>query len=135
MSWDLFVQDFPADATSVSDIPEGFQPLSIGNRDDIIEKILSVMPGVDFSDASWGKIEEERWSIEINLGDAGDCGGFAMHVRGSNEAVGAVEIILDQLGVRAIDSGSGEFFAAGPEARQSFSDWRRFRDSALNQGK
>ena len=131
MSWDVFVQDFPPDVASVSDIPDDFVPRSLGRRIEIIEKLLQVVPSADFADASWGTIEGDGWSIEINIGTEQDCGGFAMHARGGDGAVGVIDAILDHLGNRAIDSRSGEFFTAGPDAKKSFEEWRSFRDSSV----
>ncbi len=133
MSWDIFVQDFPPDAASVSAIPDDFRPCTLGSRNELISEFLEVVPSADFSDKSWGKIEGDGWSIEINICEEMDCNGFALHVRGRNEAAGAVEAILNHLGTRAIDSQTGEFFVAGPEARRSFEKWRNHRDFVTGQ--
>ena len=92
MSWDIFVQDLPPDAESVADIPSDYQPKSLGPRDALIAKIREIVPSADFSDPSWGHIEGERFSIEVNLGQASVVDSFAFHVRGGEEAVGAVPV-------------------------------------------
>lgn len=79
MSWDVFVQDLPQEAKSAADIPADFRPASIGKRSAIIEKIREVFPTADFSDPSWGRINGDNWSIEVNIGANEDCGGFALH--------------------------------------------------------
>lgn len=88
MSWDIFVQDLPRDAATVADIPQDFKPAPIGKRADVIARIKEVVPSTDFSDPSWGQIEGEDWSIEVNIGKNETCSGFALHVRGGDEAVG-----------------------------------------------
>jgi len=54
MSWDIFVQHFPPDASSLEDIPAGFKPSSIGKRSAVIEQIKGVAPLADFSNPAWG---------------------------------------------------------------------------------
>jgi len=44
MSWDVFVQDLPADAESVEDIPNEFRPQTIGDRQHIIDAIKAGPP-------------------------------------------------------------------------------------------
>ncbi len=129
MSWDIFVQDFPAEAQTVADIPDDCAPSGLGNRAVIIAKISQVIPEVDFSDPTWGVIDGADWSIEVNLGEAEYCRSLALHIRGGEEAVAVVDAVLEALGCRAIDSQTGEFFVAGPAAKASFKQWRAYRDS------
>ena len=125
------VQDLPKDAKSVADIPADFEPSLIGMRSKLIEQIREILPLADFADPSWGRIESGDWSIEVNLGGDEECRGFALHVRGGNEAAGAVAAILGHLNLRALDSRTGEFFVAGAEAVESFERWRAFRNKAI----
>ncbi|WP_375587442.1 hypothetical protein [Flagellimonas aurea] len=53
MSWDLFVQDW-GDFDSLDEIADDFEPKTIGLRSEIIDKIKTVEPTVDFSNPSWG---------------------------------------------------------------------------------
>ncbi len=128
MSWDIFVQNFPQDARSVADIPADFRPSSIGPRALIVEKIKEVVPSAEFSDPSWGRIDGDRWSVEVNLGKREDCEHFAVHVRGGDAAVGVVAAILQHLGLRAVDPQTGDFFESGPKALECFWNWRAYRD-------
>jgi hypothetical protein len=73
-------------------------------------------------------IDGDGWSIEVRMGEDGECDGFALHVRGSDGAVAAVTSILDGLGIRAIDAQTGEFFVAGPAAIESFQAWRAWQE-------
>jgi hypothetical protein len=88
----------------VADISAEFKPASIGKRSIVIEKIKEVVPTADFSDPSWGRIDGDGWSIEVNIGTNEDCEGFAFHIRGRDAAVGAVAAILQHLKLRALDS-------------------------------
>jgi hypothetical protein len=131
MSWDIFVLDLPSEAKTVADIPSNFRPSLIGKRSEIIDGIIDVMPTADFSDPSWGFIKGQDWSLEVNLGQKEDCDGFALRVRGGDAAVGAVAAILRRLNLRAFDAQTGEFFAAGESAIESFRQWRKYRDRVI----
>jgi hypothetical protein len=131
MSWDVFVQDLPQEAKNAADIPSDFRPAPIGKRSVIIERIREVLPTADFSDPAWGRIDGDDWSIEVNIGVQEECDGFALHIRGGDAAVGAVEAILQRLHLRALDTQTGNFFKAGPESIDSFRKWRAYRDQCL----
>lgn len=130
MSWDIFVQDFPADTRSYDDIPESFQPQPIGNRSEIIQKIQAILPTTNFTDPAWGIIDGKDFSIEINLGQGETLDGFAFHVRGGDGAVGVIALLLKHLGLKAIDSSTGDFFDA-ETALGSLQSWRAFRDQVI----
>ena len=130
MSWDIFVQDLPH-VPSVNDIPEDFQPGSLGSRDAVIAKIVRAIPSADFGDPSWGLADGEGWSIEFNMGDGPECDAFALHVRGGGDgAIEAVAAVLSSVGARALDAQTGKFFDPAA-ARASFRDWQAYRDQVV----
>ena len=131
MSWDIFVFDMPREAKTVEDIPGDFKQAPIGRRSDVIARIRQVVPEADFSRPAWGLIDGDGWSIELNMGDQEECDGFAFHVRGEDAAAGVVAAILSHLGLRAVDSGTGEFFVPGLESIESFRKWRAHRDRVV----
>lgn len=133
MSWDIFVQDLPKNAKKVAEIPNDFRPAALGPRSAVIQRIKEVVPYADFSDPSWGLIDGKDWSIEVNIGEDEICDGFALHVRGGDEAAGVVGAILEHLNLRALDAQTGEFFVAGPEATASLAKWRAFRDRIISE--
>jgi hypothetical protein len=129
MSWDLFAFNIPPDINTIEDIPDDLMP--IGQRAELISKFIGAIPEADFSEPSWGILRSANWLIEINLGDEEETMGFALHVRGGDEAVGAVSAILDCVGARALDSGTGELFVSGPGALDGFRAWRSYRDDVV----
>jgi hypothetical protein len=134
VSWDIFVQNLPLGVNRVADIPGDFRSAPLGRRSEIIAKIQEAIPIADFSDPSWGIIDGKDWSIEVSMGDEEICSGFALHARGSDAASGAVAAILSHLGLRALDSQTGEFFVAGPAAVESFRHWRKYRSQITGPG-
>jgi hypothetical protein len=125
MSWDIFIQQFPAGASRVAEIPDTFIAPPIGHRDDVIARIRSVLPQADFSDPAWGVLRGSDYVIEIGTGDDEMLYGITLHVRGSDEVLSYIESILRELNLRAIDSWTGEFFDPA-SAPQSLARWRSY---------
>ena len=110
------VQDFPADARSVDEIPDSYRPRLIGTRSEIIERLTARFAKLDFSDPAWGVLEGEGFSMELNIGESEEVDGMMLHVYGAGEVMSVVQGILDCLGVRAIDISSGEFLSPSSHA-------------------
>lgn len=135
MSWDIFVYDFPATATTPDEIPTDWQPPIIGRRSEIIGRIRKLVPEADFSDSSWGTVRMDEFSIEISLSEHDDdMDGFVMHVRVGDRAATVVAAIVEGLGLRAIDTGTSGFFRSGPDAVEGLKRWREYRNQVLGDG-
>ncbi|GAA0304844.1 hypothetical protein GCM10009087_13400 [Sphingomonas oligophenolica] len=129
MSWDIHISDFPQ-VESIAGIPDDFAPAALGSRESLTDKIVEIFPSADFGDPSWGVIEGEGWSIEVNIGREAECDSIMLHVRGGDGAIAAVAAILNRLQLRAIDLQSGEFFDSR-SASESFDSWRAYRDQVV----
>ena len=134
MSWEIYVQDLPADAATIDDVPNDFVPKSIGTRAEIIRKIKDVVPFADFSDPSWGNIETQTFSIEVSLGEDENVNSIMFHVRGDDAAAALMSEILISLNMRGFDMWTSDFFdhlraAAGMQA------WRQYRDQIISKSK
>ena len=80
MSFDIFVQDIPAAAKSVDEIPADFVPKPIGTRTAVVASLSKVAPKVNFSSPAWGTIDGDGYQIEINLGLDDPVTTFAFHL-------------------------------------------------------
>jgi hypothetical protein len=130
MSWDVFVQDIPADAVTVDDIASDFVPAPIGKRSEVIQKIMNVVPFADFSNPSWGTIDGEGFSIEVSMGEVEELGYFAFHASGDERAAAVIADILSYLNLRAFDTGTGDIFNSECAA-EGLARWRQYRDSVM----
>lgn len=130
MSWDLFVQDW-GDVNSLDEIPDDFNPRPIGNRSEIIDKMKEAEPTIDFSDPSWGRLDNDQFSIEFNMGDKEILDGFTMHVRGNEMAIPCIANILSELGLKAADGSSPNFFDI-ERSKNDMQKWIVYRNSLLN---
>jgi hypothetical protein len=126
-TWDIYIQDFPADAKSAKDIPKSFKPKPIGKRSIIIRKIKEVAPDAVFSDPAWGRIERNDFAIDISLGLEGQVVCIALYVSGSDAAAQCVADIVRHLNLRALDTGTGEFFDPNDPAK-GLRAWRKHEE-------
>ena len=114
MSWDLYVQDWGM-FESLEQISDDFEPQPIGKRSELINKIKKAEPRADFSNSSWGILEDVLFSIEFNMGESDIVEGFVMHVRGKEHAMSTIEKsmstiekILGHLNLKATDGSTSE---------------------------
>lgn len=107
-------------------------PGPIGRRSDLIRAIEEVVPSADFADPSWGMIGGDGFSIEVSMGsdEIVDC--IALFVRGGDTAAGVVADIVGRLGLRALDTGTGDFFDPAT-AVESLRRWRAYRDRVIGE--
>lgn len=127
MSWDVFIQHLPASALTVADIPDEFEPLPLGHRNDVVRTILALFPTADASDPSWLVWIGDAGSINFGSGtdDLVTC--IALHVRADETVIPLIEQLIERLGARAIDSFTGEFFDP-VTAVESIRRWRAYVD-------
>ena len=128
MSFDIFVQDIPAAAKNVHDIPADFVPKPIGARSVVVASIRKVAPGVRFSSPEWGTIDGDGYSIEVNLGLDDPVTGFTFHLYGGEVGLFLVADILDELGVRAFTSGTDSGLFEVDRTSEGFLQWQKYRN-------
>jgi hypothetical protein len=132
MSWDVFVQDLPRDAQSVSGIPADFSPKVLGTRAWVLAAIADVVPSADFADPTWIRISTPEADLEINLGREDPVSGFAFHIRGGTHVVGLVADILTKLDLRALDPGAETGIFDPRTVGDSLRRWQAYRHSVAN---
>lgn len=125
MSWDILIQQFPEGARRVADIPDTFVAPPIGKRAEVLPKLRSALPQANYSDPPWVRLHGEDFSLECAIGEDEVLYGITLHVRGSDNVLPFISAVLDAVGLRAIDSWTGEFF--DPEvAPHSLARWRTY---------
>jgi hypothetical protein len=133
VSWDIYAMGgLPTDIQNVRQMPSDFTAIPIGSRQEVVDKLIALLPGVDTSGPSVLVVNGPDFSIEICVGDDGPCEGLVFFVRGSEGAVPVISGILDAFGMRALDPQSETgFFEPGPKALESFRRWRKYRDQVV----
>lgn len=127
MSWDIYIMNFPSSVKRISDIPDDFEPVPLGERADLIRQIRNVLPDADFFHPEWGDFVRDGCSIEFNMGFETVCSSIMLHVRGGGDPASLIAALLDRMKLRAIDCQTGEFFDF-EQAKTSFGSWQLYRD-------
>jgi len=130
MSWDVLIQDF-GDYKQIQEIPNDFQPKSIGNRNDIITKIKATFPEVNITNPSWLVLENDKFSIEFNIGNEDIVDSIMLHIRGDESVINVVLELLTNLNVRAVDTTTGKFVDIQENPKRGLNKWREFRNNIL----
>lgn len=104
MSYDLFFQDWRG-YKKLEDIPDGFKPKPIGNKTDIIKKIIEIIPDINFENKDWGILERDDFNIEFNMGDEDEeqIYSFALHIRGNDGFKPLIIQLINHLNIKASD--------------------------------
>ena len=130
VSWDVSLMSLPTDAASIIVLPQDVIPAPFGSRAEVVSKLQRAAPAGDFSDPAWGHINGAGFSIEVNIGEDDPVESIMLHVRGSDDAIGAIAAMVAELDVRAIDVPEGEFLDFDTAAN-SLAAWRAFRDRVV----
>lgn len=125
------MQDIPASATSVDDIPDDFIPGPIGTQAAILDAIRSVLPFADLSDPSWIRAHSDAIDLEISLREADPVKSFAFHVRAGEHSIGAIAEILTRLRLRALDPGAQSGIFDPSMSVESLTRWQAYRDRVV----
>ena len=76
-------------ALSVWPLPDdpAYEPPPLGTGDEVRSRISAHLPGVDWSDPTWGQYGGDGFTFEFSVGPEEPVVTFAVHVRGSGDAL------------------------------------------------
>jgi len=133
VSWDINLFKVSSSISSLKEIVEiynkGENFESLGTKTEVIEQLKQILPKVDFSDPTWGKLEGNNYFIEFNMGDDEIVDGLMLHIRGGDEAIDIIKTITIKTGWKAFDCSDGNLidFYHYPNG---FQKWQNFREQA-----
>lgn len=123
MSWDVLVYNYagkPPAPPAMDDNP----PLALGSAASVRANITRYLPGVDWSEPSWGVFEEDGFSVEFNIGDADPVDSLMLHVRGTGNPLPTLLSFTTGNNWSLLDCTTGQFI---DPARPSSDGWREFQ--------
>jgi hypothetical protein len=111
MSWDIYIQDLP-DVPSINDVPAGFNPSTIGEREALIAQVREAIPFIDRVDNDWlfAKGDGIDISIQLHMENSEQVRYMVAHVHGGDQSAACIGALLRHLGLRAHDTATGELF-------------------------
>jgi hypothetical protein len=121
MSWQVLLMELPAEAQSMTQVPHDYRADSLGDRALLASRLEEAIPGIEFEDPSWGSVNGDGFSIQIDLGEQSEVDSVTLHVQGGgSDAMQTIWQTTRALGVRALDVTTGEllnFSQDGDELR------------------
>jgi hypothetical protein len=111
MNWDIYIQDLP-DVATANDIPADFRPRPIGTREELMTRIMRVLPMAERQDSDWlfAQGAEIDLSMQFHMEDAAQVRYIVVHIHGGDQSAACVAAVLNELGLRAMDTATGELF-------------------------
>ena len=131
MSWDVMIFNLGGKQTAdLEHLPESeFKPLGPGNE--VRKQILSFLPGVEWTDPTWGLYVGNGFSLEFNVGHDDPIKDMMLHVRGGGDAIAAFMSFVVPLGWAALDCSTSEFLEPQNPSQEGWKGFQDFRDRAL----
>lgn len=133
MSWDITIQRFSREYTSVEDIPDDEPCLSLGSRSEIQAAISQAFPATDWSDPAWGLYDSPFGSIEFNLGESEEIDGFMLHVRAAEQVVPMIVALCKANCWQALDCSSGDFLEKSTDPAAGLHAWTAYRSEVVGE--
>jgi hypothetical protein len=134
MSWDVSIMRVPDGFEEFAELPEDWEPPSLGSVAEVREVLAEQLPGIAFDAFDWGQFEGPGFSIEVSMYPRSpeDVGRVALYIRGGGEADAAALAVARALQARALDDGSGEWLTS-ESAEESFASWQAYRDRVIRE--
>jgi hypothetical protein len=109
MSWAIYAMRGPGGVRRLEDIPEGYEPPSLGTADEVVAVVREVAPQVDASKRSWLRLKSDEYDVELTIGKGVDVRDLTFYLNDGPRSIPLVMEISSRLGVTAYDTESGNF--------------------------
>jgi len=103
----------------------------IGSHLYLRQRIADFLPGVDWSDQTWGIYDGSGFSIEFNVGKDEPIDSMMLHVRGGGDAISAITAFARPLGWSALDCSTGDFIDFHKPSQEGWEGFQAFRDRVI----
>lgn len=132
MSWDVMIFNTggkkppPVEQFQESDYE------ALGAAGAVRQRLSGLLPGIDWSDTTWGIYEGDGFSIEFNVGNDDPIGSMMLHVRGGGNAIAAIVTFARPLGWSALDCSTSEFLDLDRPSQAGWEEFQAFRDKVID---
>ena len=131
MSWDLMLFNTRGKAPPPIEQFEESDYEPLGTAVEVRQRIAALLPGVDWTDITWGIYEGDGFSIEFNVGKDDPIGDMMLHVRGGGDAISAIVTIAHSNGWSALDCSTSEFLDLQNPSQEGWMGFQALRDTVL----
>jgi len=133
MSWEVIIYNFEGDPpVSMDDLPEDYIPPSLGDSEEVREKLSASLPDIDWSEPSAGLLEGDGWTMEFNIRESEEVERIVLHIRGSGNPIQSICRFCLENEWEALDCATGEFINLANPSPESWKEFQDFHDEVLN---
>ncbi len=128
MSWDVAIFNMKEPPPDNNKLPEDFEPISLGQVEDIKKYISNLIPGVDWSNPRFGSISYPDFTIEFSIPQDGDVKGLMLHIFGSGNPLPIICKLCTENGWHPYDTSLSLFIDVNNPSDQGWKDYKEYRD-------
>jgi hypothetical protein len=100
MLWIVTVMVIPEGFNNCVDLPKDFEPMSLGNYDDVLKVFQDICLNVDDSDRGWWSIEDkDGYHFEVIVGSESPLTSIGIR----SPSLEVIQLLYDKTGWRGID--------------------------------
>ncbi|MBB6566731.1 hypothetical protein [Kribbella sandramycini] len=93
----------------LEDMPDGYEPPSVGRSGEVVDVVREVVPGVDVSKPSWLVLRSDEFDVEMTIGKGIEVRDITFYLNDGARSIPIVMEISRRLGVTPYDTESGDF--------------------------
>ena len=132
MSWDVSLYNFggsPPTAGAAA-LANGVEADLLGSAADVRSQITAVLPGVDWTDPTWGRFRGAGFTLEFNTGAGDPIDHVMVHARGHGSAVETLVGLAKRNGWSIMDWTTSRFLDLETPSQEGWNTFKQFRDRA-----
>jgi len=114
-------------------MPDTWQGEPMGTLAQVRAKIDACVPGVDWSDPSWGTCLGDGYSYEFSIGKDEPCGHAMVHVRGGGAALPPLLALGRRWRWYLLDCSQGEWLHHLESSEAGWQGFQAYRDQVVSQ--
>ena len=134
MSWDVMVCNYNGSPPrDLENMPDEHKPEPLGQATTVRMSISQSLPGVDWSDPTWGIYDGDEFSIEFNTGDEDPIHSIMLHVRGGGDAIAAMLQFANPNKWSLLELSTGELLDPENPSQKGWEDFQASRDKMIDQ--
>jgi hypothetical protein len=135
MSWDVAILRFDGSTPASLEEYAEAQTRVLGPASEVRDSIGKALPGIDWSDKTWGIYNGDGFSIEFNMGKEDVIKSITLHVRGEGNAIAAIMAVVKPLGWSALDCSTSEFLDSEQPSQEGWKEFQEYRDKAFGKNR
>lgn len=129
MSWDVLVMNYGGEPPR--EIAEADPVGPLGLAEEVRSRIDQHLPGIDWSEPTWGVYEGDGFTIEFNMGDEDPVPMIMLHVRGGGDPISAMLALANPHGWSLLDASTSQLIDPENPSAEGWEGFQGFRDKVL----